>query len=140
MSKKILAAFILLLIAFGIAVACALSPPVSSGVYEFFVNILGRNIVTWFTGVMTGMMAWGATALGPAMAIALGWSIGAIIFWTIVLNKYIWKRYIKKEEKPSTALPPPYTAPQTIVIREEATPTRTVVAPEKKAEEQVAAA
>jgi hypothetical protein len=136
MSKKIVALFIILVVALAIATTCALYPPASAAFYEVGVNVLGRGFINLVTGIMTGMMAWGATSLGPAMVIALGWSIGAIIFWTIILNKYIWKRYIKKEEKPDqskTFVPQvapvaPETAPREISAREVVKPEQEAVA------------
>jgi hypothetical protein len=88
---------IVLIVALSIAVACAYSPPFSATVYDISVNVVGASIVNGITNLMTGMMAWGATGLGPSVAIVTGWSLAAIIFWTVILRKYIWTRYIKKE-------------------------------------------
>jgi flagellar basal body-associated protein FliL len=93
---------IVLIVALSVAVACAYSPSFSATIYDFGVNVVGASIVNGVTGAMTGMMAWGSTGLGPSVAIVAGWSLAAIIFWTVVLRKYIWTRYIKKEASTAT--------------------------------------
>lgn len=90
-----------LALALSVALTCHFVPEIGDGLYNVGVNVIGAGIVNGATGLMTGMMAWGATGLGPAVAIVTGWSLAAIIFWTVVLRKYIWTRYIKKE--PATA-------------------------------------
>ena len=56
------------------------------------------------------------------------------VFWIGV--KKLWaKRPVMMQKQTVATLPPAMTAPQTIIIREEATPTRTPI-PEKKLVEQ----
>lgn len=80
----------LLLVVTIIAVACAVMPSVSAAVYDIGVNVVGRTIVNWITGLMTGMMAWGTTGLAPAAAVFFGVGIGFTVLWLVVLRKYIW--------------------------------------------------
>lgn len=82
---------IVLIVALAIAVGCAYSPGFSASVYDFGVNTVGASVVNGVTGLMTGMMAWGATGLAPAFAVFLGVGIGFTALWVVLLRKYIWK-------------------------------------------------
>lgn len=73
-----------------IAVACALVPSVSATVYDIGVNYIGLNIINLATGAITGVMAWGATGLGPAAAVFFGIGISFTVLWLVVLRDHIW--------------------------------------------------
>lgn len=81
---------IVLVVALSIAVACAYSPMFSATIYDFGVNTVGASIVNGVTGAMTGMMAWGATGLGPAVAVVSVTLIAGSILWLVILKRYIW--------------------------------------------------
>jgi hypothetical protein len=81
---------IVLIVALSLAVACAYSPGFSSWLYDFGVNTVGANVVNGITGAATGVLAWGATGLGPAVAVLLGTGIAFTVLWLVVLRKYIW--------------------------------------------------
>jgi hypothetical protein len=97
---------ILLVIIASVAVACAIVPSISAAVYDIGVNYIGVTFVNLVTGSMTGMMAWGATGLGPAAAIFFGVGIGFTILWLVVLRKYIWNplRGVTKTMTPTLTL------------------------------------
>jgi len=50
-------------------------PPVGTMSYDFFVVILGQNIVNGATGLSTAIMLWGSTGFLPAFAVFLGTGI-----------------------------------------------------------------
>ena len=93
---------IMLIAALSVAVACAYSPSFSATIYDFGVNVVGASIVNGVTGAMTGMMAWGATGLGPAAAVFFGVGIGFTVLWLVLLRKYVWNP-IKGVAKPITS-------------------------------------
>jgi len=72
--------------------ACAFSPPLSATAYDVGVNVVGKGIVNGITNLMTGMMAWGSVNLAQASVVFFGTLVGGIIFWTLILRKYIWPR------------------------------------------------
>jgi len=109
------------------ALSCAFIPGVSTASYDIGVNWIGAGIVNGFTNVMTGMMAWGATGLGPAVAVFLGTGIGFTVLWLVLLRKYVWtplrsaKKVIQTVSAPAPAPTPTVRAteePSTPVIPE----------------------
>ena len=93
---------IALIVALGIAVGCLLSPEFSSTLYDVGVNVIGASVVTWFTGLSTGMMLWGSGSLAQAWAVILGVGITMTVLWMVLLRKYIWNP-IKGAVKPSAS-------------------------------------
>lgn len=91
MGKKLIAFVIIVLaVALAISIACWFSPPFSTALYEFGVNIIGASIVNGVTGGLTSIMAWGATGLGPAVGVISGTLIVGSILWLVLLRKYVW--------------------------------------------------
>jgi len=93
---------IVLIVALSVAVACAYSPSFSATIYDFGVNVVGAGIVNGVTNLMTGMMAWGSTGLGPAAAVFFGVGIGFTVLWLVLLKRYVWNP-IKGVAKPVTS-------------------------------------
>jgi len=115
----------ILLIVTIIAVTCAIVPSVSAAVYNIGVNYIGLTIVKYATGAITGMMAWGATGLGPAAAVFFGIGIAFTVLWLVVLRKYVWTPIknapaILKGSTPTLAK----EEPRDIIMTENATPTK----------------
>jgi hypothetical protein len=109
-----------------LAVLCAMMPSVSATVYNIAVNYIGLNIVKIITGGITGMMAWGATGLGPAAAVFFGIGIGFTVLWLVVLRKYVWSpiknapRILKGTSTPTLAK----EEPRDIIMTENPTATK----------------
>jgi hypothetical protein len=82
---------IVLIVALTLVSLCLYSPAFSAGLYDIAVNYIGASIVNGITGGATGIMAWGATGLAPALAVFLGTGILFTILWLVLLKKYIWQ-------------------------------------------------
>ena len=123
--RKLAWAVIIFLVIFGvIAGTCAIYPPASTTVYDVGVNIVGQSIVNGVTAGMTGMMSWGASGLGPAVAVFLGTGIVFTVLWLVILRKYVWTpvRNLRSPTVTKTYQNQPVVTQPTPVVKVESKP------------------